>query len=111
MDAATGTEAALLAAAAELFAHRGFHATSLRAIAVRANLTTRAVHSRLPGGKSELLVRLAADFVSDQRPRSKAPSRSQTVAFLAAALAADHDLEVASAPRKHLPAGRSQRAA
>src|SRR5471030_1110195 len=47
----------LLAAAADLFAHKGFHATSAEAVADAANRTTGALYDHF-GGKQGLLVAL-----------------------------------------------------
>lgn len=51
------TRAQLLAAAADLFAHKGFHATSAEAVADAANRTTGALYDHF-GGKQGLLVAL-----------------------------------------------------
>jgi AcrR family transcriptional regulator len=53
----TETRAQLLAAAADLFAHKGFHATSAEAVADAANRTTGALYDHF-GGKQGLLVAL-----------------------------------------------------
>jgi AcrR family transcriptional regulator len=51
------TRAQLLAAAADLFAHKGFHATSAEAVADAASRTTGALYDHF-GGKQGLLVAL-----------------------------------------------------
>src|SRR5476651_2374791 len=51
------TRAQLLAAAADLFAHNGYHATSAEAVADAAHRTTGALYDHF-GGKQGLLVAL-----------------------------------------------------
>lgn len=108
MTVGSDTEARLLDAAAELFATRGYQSASLRAIATRAGLTTGAIYSRFPGGKPDLLLRLAAGYPGGRRQRAE-DRRGATVAFLAALLAADHDPAVANLLRAQLPSSRTER--
>jgi AcrR family transcriptional regulator len=56
-DRRNETRAQLLTAAADLFAHKGFHATSAEAVADAANRTTGALYDHF-GGKQGLLVAL-----------------------------------------------------
>ena len=56
------TRAQLLAAAADLFARKGFHATSAEAVAAAANRTTGALYDHF-GGKEGLLVALLEQWV------------------------------------------------
>lgn len=69
------TRARLLAAAADLFAHKGFHAVSADAVADAAGRTTGALYSHF-GGKDGLLLALLGEW------------RSQTVTEIEAEL--DH---------------------
>jgi AcrR family transcriptional regulator len=52
----TDTRAAVLAAATEEFAERGFHGASLRGVARRAQVDPALVHHWFPDGKEELFV-------------------------------------------------------
>src|SRR3954463_13220811 len=56
------TRALLLAAAAELFANQGFHATSAEAVATAADRTTGALYNHF-GGKEGLLVGLLEQWI------------------------------------------------
>lgn len=56
------TRGLLLAAAADLFARRGFHATSAEAVAAAADRTTGALYDHF-GGKEGLLVALVEGWV------------------------------------------------
>ncbi len=58
------TRALLLAAAAEQFARRGFHATSAEAVASAADRTTGALYDHF-GGKAGLLVALLEQWVAE----------------------------------------------
>ena len=59
----TETRARLLAAAADLFAHKGFHAVSTEAVAEAADRTTGAVYAHF-GGKDGLLLALLEEWRS-----------------------------------------------
>jgi AcrR family transcriptional regulator len=65
------TRARLLAAAADLFAHKGFHAVSAEAVAAAADRTTGALYDHF-GGKTGLLLALVEAWmeqtVADLRP-------------------------------------------
>lgn len=74
------TRGLLLAAAADLFAHKGFHATSAEAVASAADRTTGALYDHF-GGKEGLLVALVEQWVA------------QTVVDLTASLEATRDLD------------------
>jgi AcrR family transcriptional regulator len=76
----TETRAQLLAAAADLFAHKGFHATSAEAVADAANRTTGALYDHF-GGKQGLLVALLELWVG------------QTIVDLGARVDAASDLD------------------
>ncbi|MCB0978621.1 MAG: TetR/AcrR family transcriptional regulator [Acidimicrobiales bacterium] len=56
------TRALLLDAAADLFAHKGFHATSAEAVAAAANRTTGALYNHF-GNKEGLLLALVENWV------------------------------------------------
>lgn len=56
------TRGLLLTAAADLFAHKGFHATSAEAVATAADRTTGALYDHF-GGKEGLLVALVEQWV------------------------------------------------
>lgn len=56
------TRALLLDAAADLFAHKGFHATSAEAVAASANRTTGALYNHF-GNKEGLLVALLERWI------------------------------------------------
>ncbi len=60
------TRAALLAAAAKVFAGRGYHAAKLEQIAAEAGLTTGAVYSNF-AGKEDLFLALADQQVEKRR--------------------------------------------
>lgn len=74
------TRAQLLAAAADLFARRGFHATSAEAVASAANRTTGALYDHF-GGKEGLLVALLELWIE------------QTVVDLTASIEEEADLD------------------
>lgn len=74
------TRGLLLGAAADLFAHKGFHATSAEAVAAAAGRTTGALYDHF-GGKEGLLVALVEQWVE------------QTVVDLTESLEATHDLD------------------
>jgi AcrR family transcriptional regulator len=76
----TETRAQLLAAAADLFAHKGFHATSAEAVADAANRTTGALYDHF-GGKQGLLVALLELWIG------------QTIVDLGARVEAESDLD------------------
>jgi AcrR family transcriptional regulator len=57
------TRAQLLTAAADLFAHKGFHASSAEAVAAAADRTTGALYDHF-GGKEGLLVALLEHWVA-----------------------------------------------
>lgn len=61
-DRRARTRQLLLAAAADQFAHKGFHGTSAEAIAAAANRTTGALYDHF-GGKSGLLVAIVENWV------------------------------------------------
>ena len=73
------TRAQLLAAAADLFANKGFHATSAEAVAAAADRTTGALYDHF-GGKEGLLVALLEYWIG------------QTIVDLTDRLAAEPDL-------------------
>ena len=74
------TRGLLLAAAADLFAHKGFHATSAEAVASAAERTTGALYDHF-GGKEGLLVALVEQWVE------------QTIVDLTASLEEQQDLD------------------
>lgn len=74
------TRALLLAAAADQFARKGFHATSAEAVAAAADRTTGALYDHF-GGKAGLLVALLEEWVA------------QTAAQLATAMEDQTDLD------------------
>ncbi|MCU1371685.1 MAG: putative transcriptional regulator, TetR family [Ilumatobacteraceae bacterium] len=74
------TRALLLNAAAELFAQRGFHATSAEAVATAADRTTGALYNHF-GGKEGLLVGLLEQWIE------------QTIVDIGASLQGEHDLD------------------
>lgn len=74
------TRALLLSAAAELFAQKGFHATSAEAVATAADRTTGALYNHF-GGKDGLLVALLEQWIE------------QTIVDIAAALEGETDLD------------------
>lgn len=59
------TRALLLGAAADLFAHKGFHATSAEAIAAAANRTTGALYDHF-GNKNGVLVAILESWVEQR---------------------------------------------
>lgn len=63
-DRRTETRALLLEAAADLFAHKGFHATSAEAVASAAHRTTGALYDHF-GGKNGLLVALLELWIEE----------------------------------------------
>ncbi|CAN5460802.1 hypothetical protein BH10ACT1_BH10ACT1_40580 [soil metagenome] len=74
------TRALLLDAAADLFARKGFHATSAEAVASAADRTTGALYDHF-GGKGGLLVALLEQWIG------------QTITDLTASLEGEADLE------------------
>jgi AcrR family transcriptional regulator len=74
------TRALLLSSAAELFAQRGFHATSAEAVATAADRTTGALYNHF-GGKEGLLVGLLEQWIE------------QTIVDIAASLEGETDLD------------------
>lgn len=74
------TRALLLSAAAELFAQKGFHATSAEAVATAADRTTGALYNHF-GGKEGLLVGLLEQWIE------------QTIVDIAASLEGETDLD------------------
>lgn len=74
------TRTLLLDAAADLFAHKGFHATSAEAVAAAANRTTGALYDHF-GGKAGLLVALLQQWID------------QTIADLTVGLEDESDLD------------------
>lgn len=76
----TETRALLLDAAADLFAHKGFHATSAEAVAAAAHRTTGAVYDHF-GAKAGLLVALLEQWVG------------QTIVDLTVSIAGQRDLD------------------
>lgn len=74
------TRALLLSAAAELFAQKGFHATSAEAVATAADRTTGALYNHF-GGKEGLLVGLLEQWIE------------QTIIDIGAALEGETDLD------------------
>ncbi len=74
------TRALLLGAAAELFAQKGFHATSAEAVATAADRTTGALYNHF-GGKEGLLVGLLEQWIE------------QTIVDIGASLEGEPDLD------------------
>ena len=74
------TRAQLLEAAADLFARKGFHATSAEAVAAAADRTTGALYDHF-GGKAGLLVALLEQWIE------------QTIIDLTASLGGERDLD------------------
>ena len=74
------TRALLLSAAAELFAQKGFHATSAEAVATAADRTTGALYNHF-GGKEGLLVGLLEQWIE------------QTIVEIGASLEGEPDLD------------------
>jgi len=62
------TRAAIDAAAVELFARRGYHATSMRALAAAAKVQPAAIYHWYPG-KEAILIRLQDDFMAELTER------------------------------------------
>ena len=62
------TRARLIAAAAELFARKGFHAVSAEAVADAAGRTTGALYSHF-GGKDGLLLALVEEWLDESAAR------------------------------------------
>src|SRR5262245_65141472 len=62
------TRARLIAAAADLFAHKGFHAVSAEAVAGAADRTTGALYSHF-GGKDGLLLALLEQWLEESAAR------------------------------------------
>ncbi|MBA3281570.1 MAG: TetR/AcrR family transcriptional regulator [Acidimicrobiia bacterium] len=79
-DRRAETQARLLDAAADLFARKGFHASSAEAVASAANRTTGAIYDHF-GGKTGLLVALLERWVG------------QTITDLTASLEGERDLD------------------
>src|SRR3954452_20716002 len=63
------TRARLIAAAAELFARKGFHAVSAEAVAGAADRTTGALYSHF-GGKDGLLLALVEQWLEEPAART-----------------------------------------
>lgn len=76
----TETRALLLAAAADQFARKGFHATSAEAVAAAADRTTGALYDHF-GGKSGLLVALLEQWIE------------QTIVDISASIEDERDLD------------------
>lgn len=74
------TRALLLSSAAELFAQKGFHATSAEAVATAADRTTGALYNHF-GGKEGLLVGLLEQWIE------------QTIVDIGTAIAGEDDLD------------------
>jgi len=74
------TRAQLLSAAADLFARKGFHASSAEAVAAAADRTTGALYDHF-GGKEGLLVALLEQWIE------------QTITDLTASLEGERDLD------------------
>lgn len=79
-DRRTQTRGLLLDAAADLFARKGFHATSAEAVAAAAGRTTGALYDHF-GGKAGLLVALLEQWIA------------QTITDLSATLQSERDLD------------------
>ena len=62
------TRARLIAAAADLFARKGFHAVSAEAVADAADRTTGALYSHF-GGKDGLLLALVEQWLTESAER------------------------------------------
>ena len=97
-DRRAETRALLIAAAADLFARKGFHAVSAEAVGDAANRTTGALYDHF-GGKEGLLLALLEEWMEqtiadlDHRARPHAPMLDDR-----------HDGAVA----RHLPAATSE---
>lgn len=87
------TRGAIEAAAVELFARRGYHATSMRAIAGAAGVQAAAIYHWYPS-KEALLVRLQDDFMERLSTRigeaAEAPSVASRPALRLAAAVREH---------------------
>src|SRR6476619_3354296 len=79
-DRRAETRALLIAAAADLFARKGFHAVSAEAVAGAANRTTGALYDHF-GGKEGLLLALLEQWIE------------QTVVDLTASIEGESDLD------------------
>jgi AcrR family transcriptional regulator len=114
------TRRALLDAAADLFAERGYHAVSLDEIAARAGYTRGALHYNFTG-KHELLLdlleeRLAARGAALPETNTGAAEivgalpfdREFSLLFLEFAAAAARDPEIGAALRERLTTARAQ---
>lgn len=114
------TRRALLDAAAELFAQRGYHAVSLDQIAAGAGYTRGALHYNFTG-KHELLLGLLDERLSargEALPRTNAGpdeivgalpfDREFSLLFLEFAAAAARDPEIGAALRERLATGRRE---
>jgi AcrR family transcriptional regulator len=88
------TRAAIEAAAVELFAKRGYHATSMRAIAGLAGVQAAAIYHWYPS-KEALLVRLQDDFMERLTARIEEAVATPDVASRPA-------LRLAAAVREHV---------
>jgi AcrR family transcriptional regulator len=88
------TRAAIEAAAVELFARLGYHATSMRAIAGAAGVQAAAIYHWYPS-KEALLVRLQDDFMERLTERVEN-------AIAAPAVASRPALRLAAAVREHV---------
>jgi AcrR family transcriptional regulator len=110
------TRRALLDAAAELFAKRGYHAVSLDEIAARAGYTRGALHYNF-SGKQDLLLRLLEErlaargtALAGSRPDALVGAlpfdREFSLLFLEFAAEAARDRQTGAALRTQLEAGR-----
>lgn len=70
------TRAAIAAAAVELFAQRGYHATSMRALAAAAAIQPAAIYHWYPG-KEAILVHLQDEFMAELTERVVAAMAEQ----------------------------------
>ncbi|GIK77661.1 MAG: TetR/AcrR family transcriptional regulator [Acidobacteria bacterium] len=70
------TRAAIDAAAVELFAQRGYHATSMRALAAAAEIQPAAIYHWYPG-KEAILVHLQDEFMAELTERVVAAMAEQ----------------------------------
>jgi len=85
------TRVAIDAAAVDLFARRGYHATSMRALAAAADIQPAAIYHWYPG-KEAILIRLQDDFMAELTER------------VSAAMAAEEQpaMKLAVAVREHV---------
>ena len=67
-DRKAETRSRLIAAAADLFARKGFHAVSAEAVADAADRTTGALYNHF-GGKDGLLLALVEQWLSESAAR------------------------------------------